>query len=186
MKEMSFFTFIGSSVFFALIIIVANYSVQYPILGSPLTYGALTYPISFLLMDILSEKYSKAQVLKTLWVGLFLAFFPSLFMSEPRIAIASVCAFIVSQNLDVHIFFYLKNRFPSLWWLRNNASTMISQFIDTMIFFHIAFLFIYPWEQVIMMLLADFCIKVFLALCDTPLFYILAIRKYKQPKITTK
>lgn len=63
---MSFFTFIGSSVFFALIIIVANYSVQYPILGSPLTYGALTYPISFLLMDILSEKYSKAQVLKTL------------------------------------------------------------------------------------------------------------------------
>ena len=121
-------------------------------------------------------------MLKTLWVGLLLAFIPSLLASEPRIAIASVCAFFVSQNLDVHIFFYLKNRFPKLWWLRNNASTMASQFIDTMIFFHIAFLFVYPWEQVIAMLLADFSIKVFLALCDTPLFYVFAIKN--KPKIT--
>ena len=183
---MSVWTFIGSSLLFASIVVLANYGVQYPIFNTPLTYGALTYPMSFLLIDILREKYNKIQVLKILWVGLFLAFIPSLLASEPRIALASVCAFIISQNLDVYIFFYLKNRFPHLWWLRNNASTMISQFIDTMIFFHIAFLFVYPWEQVIMMLLADFCIKAFLALCDTPLFYMFAIRKYKQPKITTK
>ena len=181
-KSMSSAVFAGSSLLFACIVVLANYTVQYPILNTPLTYGALTYPISFLLMDILSEKYNKAEVLKNLWVGLLLAFIPSLLASEPRIAIASVCAFFVSQNLDVHIFFYLKNRFPKLWWLRNNASTMASQFIDTMIFFHIAFLFVYPWEQVIAMLLADFSIKVFLALCDTPLFYVFAIKN--KPKIT--
>lgn len=182
---MSVWTFGGSSLLFACIIVLANYSVQYPILDTPLTYGALTYPISFLLLDILSEKYHKKQVLKVLWCGLILAFIPSFLASEPRIACASVCAFIISQNLDVHIFFYFKNHFPRLWWLRNNASTITSQFIDTMIFFHIAFLFVYPWEQIIAMLLADFCIKAFLALCDTPLFYAFAIRKEK-PKITTK
>ena len=185
MKAMNFWVFAGAAILFACIVVLANYTVQYPVLGTPLTYGALTYPLSFLLMDILSEKYNKPQVLKTRWVGLLLAFIPSLLASEARIAIASVCAFFISQNLDVHLFYYLKNCFPSLWWLRNNASTMISQFIDTMIFFHIAFLFIYPWEQVMAMLLADFCIKAFLALCDTPFFYVFAIRKSK-PKIHTK
>ncbi|TLD96577.1 VUT family protein [Helicobacter jaachi] len=182
MKQMSKATFILSACLFAGIVVLANFTVQFSVLNTPLTYGALTYPLSFLLMDILSEKYSKAQVLKTLWLGLLLAFVPSLLASEPRIAIASVCAFFVSQNLDIHIFFYLKNRFPNLWWLRNNASTMISQFIDTMIFFHIAFLFIYPWEHIVAMLLADFSMKAFLSLCDTPLFYAFAIRT--KPKIT--
>lgn len=181
-RQMSSLVFAGSSLLFACIVVLANYTVQYNILNTPLTYGALTYPLSFLLMDILSEKYSKPQVIKTLWLGLLLAFVPSMLASEPRIAIASVCAFFVSQNLDVHIFFYLKSRFPRLWWLRNNASTMASQFIDSMIFFHIAFLFIQPWEQLIAMLLADFCIKIFLTLCDTPLFYVFAIRT--KPRIT--
>lgn len=175
--------FIISAIAFASIIVLANYTVQYHVLDTALTYGALTYPISFLLMDVLSEKFNKPQVLKTLRLGLLLAFVPSLFASEPRIAIASVCAFVISQSLDVHIFFYLKGRFPKLWWLRNNTATIISQFIDTMIFFHIAFLFVLPWQEVIAMLFADFSIKVILALCDTPLFYVLAIKKYK-PKVS--
>lgn len=181
--QMSKTTFIFSSLLFACIVVLANYTVQYPVLDTPLTYGALTYPLSFLLIDVLSEKYTKSQVYKVLWCGLLLAFIPSLFASETRIAIASVCAFFVSQNLDLHIFFYLKNRFPALWWLRNNVSTMTSQFVDTLIFFHIAFLFILPWEQVVYMLLADFSIKALLAVLDTPFFYALAIRGRNQPKI---
>lgn len=184
---MSKITLVGSSLLFACIVVLANYTVQYPILNTPMTYGALTYPLSFLLMDVLSEKYSKAQVLKTLWFGLLLAFIPSMFASEVRIAIASVCAFFVSQNLDIHVFYYLKNRFPSLWWLRNNASTILSQFVDTMIFFHIAFLFVLPWEHVVLMGLADFSIKVLLAILDTPFFYALAIRgQHKTPYKTSK
>lgn len=177
--------FVGFALLFAGIIILANYTVQYNILDTALTYGALTYPLSFLLLDVLGERYTKTQVLKILYLGLVIAFVPSFLASEPRIAIASVCAFIISQNLLVHCFFLLKKRFPRLWWLRNNLSTMIAQFIDTAIFFHIAFLFVYPWEQVIAMLFADFSMKVFLALCDTPLFYVLAIRESK-PKIYSK
>lgn len=180
------------SVAFGFIIVLANYCVQFMVFPAnssvnlfghlinldaiTLTYGALTYPFSFLLLDILSEKYNKKDVMKTLWIGLFIAFVPSFLLSELRIAIASICAFIVSQNLDVLAFFYLKKKFPSLWWLRNNASTILSQFVDTMIFFHIAFLFIFPYEQVISMLLFDFSIKIFLTLLDTPLFYAFAIK----------
>ncbi|WP_309544437.1 MULTISPECIES: queuosine precursor transporter [unclassified Helicobacter] len=161
---------------FACIVVLANFSVQYPIFGTHLTFGALTYPLSFLLMNVLSEKYSKPQVLRTLRLGLVLAFVPSIFASELRIALASVCAFCVSQVLDVYVFFYLKQKFPRIWYLRNNGATMLSQLIDTMIFFHIAFFLIKPEVDIIFMILADYSMKVILALCNTPFFYALAIR----------
>lgn len=161
---------------FALIIVASNFAVQFQIAASYLTYGALTYPLSFLLMDILSEKNSKRDVLKILRYGLILAFFPSLFIAEPRIAIASICAFFISQPLDIHLFFYFKKRLPRLWWLRNNASTIIAQFFDTMIFFHIAFLGAKSLTECVLMALFDFSVKIALSLINTPFFYALAIK----------
>lgn len=161
---------------FALIIVASNFAVQFQIATSYLTYGALTYPLSFLLMDILSEKNSKRDVLKILRYGLILAFFPSLFIAEPRIAIASICAFFISQPLDIHLFFYFKKRLPHLWWLRNNASTIIAQFFDTMIFFHIAFLGAKSLTECVLMALFDFSVKIALSLINTPFFYALAIK----------
>ncbi len=176
MAQMNKRTFILSAVCFAAIIVLANFSVQYPVFGTHLTYGALCYPLSFLLMNILSEKYSKAQVLKTLRLGLVLAFVPSIFAAEFRIACASVCAFCCSQVLDVYVFFYLKQKFPKIWYLRNNGATLLSQLVDTMIFFHIAFLFVQPHEDVLLMALSDYTIKVLLCVCNTPLFWNFAIR----------
>lgn len=169
-------TFILSACLFAAIIVLANFSVQYPIFNTHLTFGALTYPLSFLLMNILSEKYSRKQVLQTLRLGLVLAFIPSIFAAEFRIAIASICAFCASQILDVYVFFYLKEKFPRIWYLRSNAATMLSQLIDTMIFFHIAFLFTKPLGDILFMILADYSIKAILSFCNTPFFYALAIR----------
>ena len=176
MTQMSKHTFILSALGFAAIIVLANFSVQYPVFGTHLTYGALCYPLSFLLMNILSEKYSRAQVLKTLRLGLVLAFIPSIFAAEFRIACASVCAFCCSQVLDVYVFFYLKQKFPKIWYLRNNGATLLSQLVDTMIFFHIAFLFIQPHGDVILMALSDYTIKILLCVCNTPLFWSFAIR----------
>lgn len=167
------------SLIFAAVIVLSNYSVQFSILSigdSDLTYGALIYPFSFLLLDVLSEKHHKKDVLKMLRIGILLAFVPSIFMSQPSIAIASVCAFFVSQHLDVYIFFWLKKLFPKLWWLRNNASTIIAQLFDTMIFFHIAFWFSQSWEWIVVSALLDFSIKIISSLINTPFFYIFAIR----------
>lgn len=161
---------------FATIVISSNYLVQFNIGNTPLTYGAITYPFSFLLLDILSEKNSKRDVLIVVGCGIFLAFIPSIYLSEPLIAIASISAFIISQPLDVLLFFFFKKLAPKLWWIRNNTSTIIAQFFDTMIFFHIAFLASISWGEVLTMALLDFSIKIILSVIDTPFFYLLAIR----------
>ena len=162
---------------FTIIFVLANYCVQFSIASSNLTYGAIIYPFSFLLLDILSEKYNKKDIFKIVRYAVLLSFIPSFFISQPSIALASICAFFVSQHLDVYIFFIFKKIFPRLWWLRNNASTIIAQFFDTMIFFHIAFWLTHSWEWIIIAALLDFGVKIISSFASTPFFYIFAIRK---------
>ncbi len=165
-----------SSLLLSSIIIIANYTVHFKIGSTPLTFGALTYPFSFLLLDILSEKYGKQEVIKVLLLGLLIAFYPSYFASTPQIALASIIAFCVSQPLDVAIFYALKTYAPKHWWLRNGGSTLSAQFIDTMVFFCVAFWAVQSVGESLQMALADYCIKAIVSLANTPFFYLLAIR----------
>ena len=162
---------------FALIVLLSNYAVQFNV-GSIeyLTYGALIYPFSFLLLDILSEKNTKKDVLSVVRYGVLLAFIPSLLLAQPLIAISSICSFLISQPLDVIIFFVLKKIFPKLWWVRNNVSTVIAQFFDTMIFYHIAFMLVWSWDKIILTAMIDFFIKIVLSILNTPFFYLFAVR----------
>lgn len=165
-----------SSLLLSAIIITANYTVQFKIGSTPLTFGALTYPFSFLLLDVLSEKYGKQEVVKVLFLGLLIAFYPSYFASTPQIALASIIAFCVSQPLDVVIFYTLKTYAPRHWWLRNGGSTLSAQFIDTIVFFCVAFWAVQSVGESLQMALADYCIKAMVSLANTPIFYLLAIR----------
>ncbi|OCR17367.1 hypothetical protein BA919_01230 [Helicobacter pullorum] len=160
---------------FMFLIVASNYLVQFPI-NDFFTYGAILYPFTFLLADILAEKHSKEEVLKVVRIGIFCAFIPSMFLAEFRIAFASVSAFFVSQQADIYVFYWLKSKFPKLWWLRNVGSTAFSQFVDTVVFFHIAFLFVMPWQNILMLIAGDYLIKFILAFLNTPLFYLFAIR----------
>ncbi len=169
---------IVSAMIFTTLIIASNYLVQFP-LNDFFTYGALTYPFTFLLADILAEKYSKQEVLKVVRIGIICAFVPSLFLSELRIAIASISAFFVSQQLDVYTFYWIKSKLPKIWWLRSAGSTAFSQALDTMIFFHIAFLFVLPWQNVLMLMIGDYLMKFIFAFANTPLFYLFGIKMQK-------
>jgi len=164
-----------SAIIFALLIIIANYTVQFPI-NDWLTYGALLFPFTFLLTDILSEKYSKEEVLTIVKVGILLAVIPTIIIADWRIAFASIFTFFVVQQLDVKIFHFLKEKFANLWWLRNNVSTMVSSFFDTVLFFMIAFSFILPFDVIVKLIIGDYLVKLTLALLDTPIFYLIAIR----------
>jgi len=164
-----------SVIIFALLIIVSNYTVQFPI-NDWLTYGALFYPITFLLTDILGERYSKQEVLRVVKYGIIFAIIPTIIIADYRIAFASISAFLLTQTLDIHIFHYLKQKAQKLWWLRNNVSTIISQFFDTVIFFFLAFSFIMPFEQIVKLIIGDYIVKIAMALLDTPFFYFIAIR----------
>lgn len=169
-----------SILIFAFLIIIANYTVQFPI-NEWLTYGALLFPFTFLLTDILSEKYSKEEVLDVVKYGILIAVIPTILISDWRIAFASIFTFYIVQQMDIKIFHYLKERFNTQWWLRNNVSTMISSFFDTVLFFMLAFAFIMPFDLIVKLIIGDYLIKLTLALLDTPLFYLFAI-KLKQMK----
>ncbi len=84
----------SSAIIFALLIIIANYTVQFPI-NDWLTYGALLFPFTFLLTDILSEKYSKEDVLSVVKIGILLAVIPTIIIADWRIAFASIFTFFV-------------------------------------------------------------------------------------------
>lgn len=165
------------------LIILSNYAVQFPI-NSWVTWGALTYPFTFLISDIISENYSKKVTLKIVRIGVLIAIIPTFFLSDARIAIASILTFFITQQLDVHVFHSLKIRWEKLWWLRNNLSTITSQFFDKVLFFSIAFLGTMPLDVLVKLILGDYIITVFLALMDTPFFYLIAIKGQNLLKIT--
>ena len=82
-------------------------------------------------------------------------------------------AYVVSQNLDVKIFMFLKRKYPKHLWLRNNAGTMISQFVDTIIFITIAFYGTNSLEVLISLIIGQYIVKWIIALSDTPFLYLI-------------
>ena len=96
--------------------------------------------------------------------------------SVPRIVLASMLAYLVSQHHDVFAFHLwrrlTKGRFL---WLRNNASTMVSQGIDTVLFITIAFVGVVPTNVLLNMILGQYVIKLCIAVADTPICYALVI-----------
>ncbi len=151
-------------------VIVANIQViqTVSLFGLAATLGNIVYATSFLVTDILSENYGKKEAKKAVWIGFFslismtalmnlaLHFLPlagdefaqttheatsTIFKLMPRIALASLTAYLLSQRHDVWAFHFWKDRFPHKkhLWLWNNLSTMVSQLIDSSVFVFLAF-----------------------------------------------
>jgi uncharacterized PurR-regulated membrane protein YhhQ (DUF165 family) len=121
----------------AMVVVVAsaNVLVQVPI-NQWLTYGAFTYPISFLVTDLTNRRYGPAAARRVVYVGFALAVVLSIVLATPRIALASGAAFLVAQLLDVLIFDRLRRR---TWWQAPFISSSIASAIDTLLFFALAF-----------------------------------------------
>ena len=121
----------------AMTIIVAgsNYAVQFPI-NEWLTWGALTYPVTFLVTDLTNRRFGAAATRRVVYVGFAFAVILSIWLATPRIAMASGSAFLIAQLSDVFIFDRLRNR-P--WWQAPLGSSAIASTIDTSLFFSLAF-----------------------------------------------
>ena len=98
----------------------------------------------------------------------------NIFSLLPRIALASLLAYAVSQLHDVWAYNFWKSRLPGMkfLWLRNNASTMVSQFIDSVIFTFIAFWGLLPKSEFIEILITTYLLKWIVAMVDTPFLYL--------------
>ncbi len=168
------------------------------IFGVATTAGNVLYASTFLVTDILSEKYGKKDAAKAvlysfsimiLWLlgtQLILWFTPNendyineslkvVFGLVPRITIASLAGFIISQNLDVflyHLIWSKTGNSKGKLWLRNNGSTLTSQLIDTVIFTTLAFWGVYPTNVFFSILITTYVFKAVVALLDTPFMYL--------------
>jgi len=113
----------------------SNVAVQYPI-NDWLTWGALTYPVSFLVTDLTNRALGPAVARRVVYAGFACAVVLSVVLATPRIALASGCAFLVAQLLDVYIFNRLRQ---GLWWRAPLVSSSIASAVDTALFFSLAF-----------------------------------------------
>ena len=201
----------GLYVFTAISAILANIQVckNIDIFGLSTTAGNVLYAASFLVTDILSEKYGKKAAKKAVYVGIFttviflvgmqglLSFTPNgsdimdpamqqLFGLVPRVAIASIVGYMCSQTIDVTLYHFIwkKPGDNEKWlWARNCGSTLTSQAVDTLVFTFIAFWGIYENGIFVSILLTTYLFKAIVAFCDTPFVYLarkIAVREENQ------
>ena len=130
----------------ATIVVASNILVQFLILDGLLTWGAFTYPLAFLVTDILHRVYGAGPARKVVFAGFVTGVICSLIGSRImlefgpavplRIAVASGTAFLIAQMTDVAVF----NQFRGgRWWRAPLVSTLIGSALDTALFFTIAF-----------------------------------------------
>tara|TARA_Y100000590_G_scaffold109516_1_gene124839 strand:+ start:50 stop:649 length:600 start_codon:yes stop_codon:yes gene_type:complete len=162
--------FIFLAFFMAIFVALSNFLVQFPIIffgmESILTYGALSYPVTFLITDLANRRYGKNTARQIVYIGFFLGILLTLFFSTNfsdlisiRVAIGSGTAFLTAQLLDVQIFDKLRKR---TWFVAPFFSSLVGSFIDTFLFFSIAF---YGTNlNWVMLALGDFSVKLILAL----------------------
>ncbi|MAG14092.1 MAG: hypothetical protein CMN78_05805 [Spirochaetales bacterium] len=189
-------------------VIIANLQVvkTVELLGMTATLGNIVYATSFLVTDILSENYGAKEARKAVYIGFFaliamtffinfaLLFEPAeedfahesmttLFGLIPRIAGASLTAYWLSQLHDVWAYQFWKMRIPSKRhiWIRNNASTIISQMLDSLIFTIIAFAGVFEVPVLIEITATTYLLKLVVAVADTPFVYI--ARSWRDRKI---
>ena len=153
-----------------LIVVLSNYLVQFPIqyfgLNEILTYGAFSYPITFLITDLANRAYGKLVARKVVYVGFTIGVFLTLFVSTNftdiisiRIAVGSGVAFFIAQNLDVQVFDSLRKK---IWYIAPLTSSVIGSVTDTFLFFSIAFYATgIPW---VTLAFGDLAVKLFIAL----------------------
>jgi len=179
---------------YAGIIVTANVVASKAVVFAYWTADAATivYCGTFLLTDMLSEFYGKKEARKAVWAGFIAnvmmvvsvwiaihwepapfygnqAAFEAVLGSTWRIVLASLTAYLISQNHDVWAYHFWKKFTKGKYlWLRNNLSTITSQLIDTVIFVTIAFVGVFP---LVSMMIGQIVIKGIIAVLDTPYLY---------------
>ena len=158
------------SVLMGLVVILSNYLVQFPFvyygLDDLLTYGAFSYPITFLITDLANRAYGKKIARIIILIGFFIGIVLTFLVSTNfentisiRIAIGSAAAFIVAQNLDVNIFDRLRKK---SWYVAPLTSSISGSVVDTFLFFSIAFYATnVPWLS---LAIGDLIVKLIVAL----------------------
>ena len=181
-----------------------------PLFGSTILVpsAVVCYCVTFLMTDVVGEVWGRAEA-RTIVIGGFAcqvlalclilvaqvlpaadgdmqAAFDMLLGQNAVFVLASMTGYLLSQSWDVYVFHKIRNRVLAgggssrSRWIWNNASTMTSQLIDTVVFIGIAFGLGFGWlfdpamiGQLGAMMVGQYLCKFVLAALDTPIFYFL-------------
>lgn len=173
--------------------------------GVTTTLGNILYASIFFSTDLLGEMYGKKEAQRGVWLGFVMLTLATIYMQiaihfkpaegdfihehlaaiftmYPRVVVGSLAAYLISQLHDVWAFDFWKIRARGRFlWLRNNASTMVSQALDTIIFCTIAFWGLFPVSDFMQILFTTYILKFAVAAADTPFIYL--ARKLKAPDL---
>ena len=199
-------------VFFSVFIITGNLIYQkfvfLPILSFytfELSIGAIIYPFTFLITDLITEFYGKEkanfcvklaivmnilivfiimgmdQLEATTWSKVNNTIFHTVFGYYSIAFLSSIIACYIAQTIDIIIYLWIKKLTKNKWlWVRNNGSTCISLFIDTCIVVTFMTIFhVIPPDQMWSLILNSYFFKLFFSVSSTPLFY-LFVKMIKQ------
>ncbi len=162
-----------------------------------LSAGALPYPLTFLVTDLLSEVYGRRRANQVVWAGLLVSMFvlfalwmgaqfPAIaqspvdddtylrvFKNAWRVIAASMTAYLAAQLVDVRLFHFWKNLTGGKHlWLRNNGSTILSQLLDSVLVVLVLFWGVMSMDRMLSVMLDLWLFKALVALLDTPFFYL--------------
>jgi len=167
------------------------------VFGLTVPAGVLAYPFTFLATDLICELYGKKRAQTLVWIGFFMNFFmlglmtlghylqdaqgisgatstfDSVYTFMVGNVIASMIAYLIAQSIDVRMFHFWKRLTKGKHlWLRNNGSTIVSQFVDTStVLLLLCFAGAIEWNRFWSLLENGFLFKVIVALVDTPVIY---------------
>lgn len=197
--------YITICVLFAILIVIGNLIYQkfaflpiLPFYTFELSVGAITYPLTFLLTDLIAEFYGKTKanfcvklalamnIIVTLiiaimdrlnateWSKIDNITFHKVFGLYSIAFIGSIIACYTAQLIDITIYLWIRKVTHGRWlWLRNNGSTAISLFVDTCIVISfMSILGVLPIDRMWSLIVNSYSFKLFFTICSTPLFYI--------------
>ncbi len=187
----------GLYVWLSIATILANLTVckMIDVFSFTTSLGNVLFASTFLATDIMSEKYSKKDAKKGVYLSIFsgitfifitqltLLFIPSsddvvneamktLFALSIRTSAASMLMFFISNMLDIHLYNKLKEKYPDKMWLRNNVSTIFCNCVENYFFNTLAFIGIFSIPVIISIATTTTVIEIVIALCDTPFLYL--------------
>lgn len=167
--------------------------------GIVMTLGNTANATLFMTSDLLNEKYGRKEAKHAVWFGFFtllmttiimqmaLRFTPAasemahaaqsslttIFDWMPRLVVASLSAYFVSQFLDVKLFSWVRERYPKAGqlWIRSNGSTGMSQMVDSLVFCTIAFTGMVPWSVWFQIFMTTYVLKLLISVLSTPILY---------------
>ena len=128
--------FVAGVVAMTSVVAASNFLVRIPI-NDWLTWGALSYPVAFLVTDLINRRVGPGSARRVVYVGFACGVVLSLFTSTPRIALASGTAFLLAQLADVWL--YNRLRRITTWWQTPLVSSTVASALDTALFFSLAF-----------------------------------------------